>query len=284
MAAITQIEEFWHDLVADIKANRVVLPALPDVAIKVRRLLDNPRTTVQQVASAISADVVLTTRLLRVVNSALYRAQEPIDSVRLAVTRLGNANVRSIVTSLAMEQIYQDRLASPTKKDLLARNREHSMMVAALAWFISERYTDLNPEEAMLAGLIHDIGKLPIVEYSELLPAFADDPAALARLLEVLHPRVGALILRRWEFPAELIEAVSAHEDLYRETGAGPDYTDVVVVANLLSHIGTDHPHTRLDWSSIPAFHRLSLSPEESIEAMRTARERIHEIRQILAA
>ena len=281
--ASPQIEQFWQELVADIQANRVILPALPDIALKVRRLLDGGAPAAK-IAAVISADVVLTTRLLRVVNSTLYRASDPIDNIKSAVTRLGNANVRSVVTSLAMEQIYQDRLASPLKKRLLAENREHSMIVAALSWFISERYTGLNPEEAMLAGLIHDIGKLPILEYTELMPEISDNEQLIARLIHALHPRVGVLMLRSWQFSAELTAVVGEHETLDRNPETGADYTDVVIVANLLSHIGTDHPHTRLDWSTIPAFTRLALTPEESIEAMKNAKEQIHGVKTLLAA
>ncbi len=281
--ASTQIEQFWQDLVDDIRANRLVLPALPDIAIRTRRLLDNPKSTSVQIARAITADVVMTTRLLRAVNSPLYRAQHPIEDIRTAVTRLGNANVRSMVTSLAMEQIYQDKLASPFKRRYLARIREHGMVVAALSYVVCARCTALNPDEAMLAGLIHDIGKLPIIEYSEMLSDFNENEARLNRLLEVLHPRVGALVLRAWKFAPEMVTVAGEHENLQRITEAPADYTDVVIVANLLSHVGTDHPHTRLDWSTIPAFERLALSPEQSIEVMKNAREQINEIKRLLA-
>lgn len=280
----TRIEQFWQELVTDIKANRVILPGLPDVTLRVRKLLDaQGGATAAKIAAAISADAVLSTRLLRVVNSPIYRGASAIEDIRGAVTRLGNANVRSIVTSLAMEQIFHDRVASPEKKRMLARNREHSMMVAALSWFIASRYTTLNAEEAMLAGLIHDIGKLPIIEYAELAPELADE-AVFERLLEVLHPRIGALMLRSWKFSPELVTAVAEHEDVHRNPRTPADYTDVVIVANLLGHIGSDHPSTRLDWSTIPAFSRLALLPEESIEAMRNAREQINGVRQLLAA
>lgn len=281
--AATQVEQFWQDLVNDIRANRLVLPALPEIAIRTRKLLDNPKSTSTQIARAISADVVLTTRLLRLVNSPLYRTQEQIDDVKIAVTRLGNANVRSMVTSLAMEQIYQNKLSSPFKKRYLARNWEHGIMVAALCYIISDRFTGLNPDEAMLAGLIHDIGKLPIIEYSEMLFDFSENEQRLDRLLEVLHPRVGALVLGAWRFPPEMIAVAAEHENLDREPENDADYTDVVIVANLLSHIGTSHPHTRLDWSTIPAFERLALTPEESIEVMKNAREQINEIKRLLA-
>lgn len=282
--ASQQIETFWHDLVADIRANRVVLPALPEIALKTRRLLEDRNVTTSQIVRVISADAVLTTRLLRVVNSPLYRVNDQIEDIRTAITRLGNTNVRSVVTSLAMEQLYQHKLASPLKKQLLARNWEHSVQVAALCYIISDNFTPLNADEAMLAGLVHDIGKLPILEYAEMLPDIAADEAALNRLLEILHTRVGALVLGSWKFPPELIAAAAEHEDLEREPGTDADYTDVVIVANLLSHVGSDHPSTRLDWSTIPAFSRLALLPEESIEAMRNAREQINGVRQLLAA
>lgn len=281
--ANNQIEVFWHDLVGDIKSNRVILPALPDIALKTRKLLDDRNTTTRQIAKLINADAVLTTRLLRVVNSPLYRTRDQIDDIRTAITRLGNTNVRSVVTSLAMGQVYQNKLASPLKKKLLTRNWEHSVHVAALCFIIGDNYTPLNADEAMLAGLVHDIGKLPILEYAEMLPDIAENERALARLLDVLHTRVGALVLGSWKFPPELIAAAAEHEDLTREPGTDADFTDVVIVANLLSHIGTDHPCTKLDWSTIPAFRRLALTPEESIEVMKNAREEISEIKQLLA-
>ncbi len=148
---------------------------------------------------------------------------------------------------------------------------------------ISDRYTGLNPDEAMLAGLIHDIGKLPIIEYSDMLSDFSDDEHTLNHLLEVLHPRVGALVLRAWKFTEEMVTVAAEHEDLQRAPEHDADFTDVVIVANLLSHIGTDHPHTRLAWSTIPAFERLALTPEESIGAMKNAREQINEIKRLLA-
>ncbi|MCC6209390.1 MAG: HDOD domain-containing protein [Gammaproteobacteria bacterium] len=280
--ASQQIEIFWHDLVEDIRANRVVLPALPDIALRTRKLLEDRNGTTSQLTRVINADVVLTTRLLRVVNSPLHRAHDQIEDIRSAITRLGNTNVRSVVTSLAMEQLYQNKLASPLKRKFLARNWEHSVHVAAHCYIIADNYTPLNADEAMLAGLVHDIGKLPILEYAEMLPDIAADETALNRLLDVLHTRVGALVLGSWKFPPELIAAAAEHEDLDREPGTDADYTDVVIVANLLSYIGTDHPYTRLDWSAIPAFERLALTPEESIAVINNAREQINEIKQLL--
>ncbi len=276
------IEKFCKDLVADIKANKITLPALPEVALKARKLLSEQNTTSNQISKVISSDAVITTRLLRVVNSPLYRTRHKVEDVKMAVTRLGNANVRSLVTSLAMEQLYQAGF-SPEVKKKLKENWKHSLHVAALSFVIARDFTDLSPDEAMLSGLIHDIGVLPILEYAELLPDILSNEVALDRLVYVLHTKIGHLILKQWHFPDELITVAREHENLERDAGINPDYTDVVLVANLLSHIGTDHPHTKLDWNTIPAFNRLAMTPEESIGAIRDAHDEIVEIQNIFS-
>jgi putative nucleotidyltransferase with HDIG domain len=276
------IEKFCTDLVADIKANKITLPALPEVALKARKLLNEQNTTTVQVSKVISADAVITTRLLRVVNSPIYRTRNKVEDVKMAITRLGNANVRSLVTSLAMEQLYQAGFSAEIKAKL-KENWKHSLHVAALSFVIARDYTDLSPDEAMLSGLIHDIGALPVLEYAELLPDILSNEAALDRLVFVLHTKIGHLILKKWNFPDELVTVAREHENLERDTGINPDFTDIVLVANLLSYIGTDHPHTKLDWSIIPAFNRLALTPEESIAAIRDAHDEIIEIQNIFS-
>lgn len=276
------IEKFLKDLVADIKANRITLPALPEVALKARKLLDEESSNTSQISKVISADAVITTRLLRVVNSPLYRSRSEIEDVRMAVTRLGNANVRSLVTSLAMEQLYQAGMSPPIQKRL-KQNWNHSLHVAALSYIIARDYTNLSPDEAMLSGLIHDIGILPILEYIELLPDILANEKALDHLVFKLHTKIGSLILRKWNFPDELVKVAFEHEDIERDPGIDPDYTDVVMVANLLSHVGTEHPHAKLDWNTVPAFNRLAMNPEECIDAIKDAQEEIIEIQNLFS-
>ncbi len=276
------IEKFCNDLVADIKANKVSLPALPEVALKARKLLNEQGTTSNQISKVISADAVITTRLLRAVNSPLYRTRSQVEDVKMAITRLGNANVRNLVTSLAMEQLYQTGLSDEVKQKL-KENWKHSLHVASLSFVIARDYTQLTPDEAMLSGLIHDIGVLPILEYAELLPDILSSKAALDRLVFVLHTKIGHLVLKKWNFPEELVTVAREHENFERDTGINPDYTDVVLVANLLSHVGSDHPHTKLDWNLIPAFNRLAMTPEESIAAIKDAHDEIIEIQNIFS-
>ena len=277
------LEKFTRDIVFDIKHNKIVLPTLPEIALKARKLLTDNKSTSTQISKIISADAVISTRLLRVVNSPMYRTQIQIEDVRAAITRLGNAIVRSLITSLAMEQVYRTKL-SPQTNRLLKLNWEHSVQVAALSQIIAQKFTSLSPEEAMLGGLIHDIGKLPILEYSERIPELLSNEKTLQKVLAVLHPRIGSLILKTWNFQPYLVAVTTEHENLDRNPETGVDYVDVVLIANMLSYIGTDHPYTKLDWSKIPAFNRLKLPPEECIATIKAAKEEIAEVRQLISA
>lgn len=280
------IEKFWNDLISDIKSNKITLPALPEVVLKTRKLLDDNNASAAQVARAIKMDATITTRMLRLVNSPLYRSDHKIEDVKIAITRLGHNNVRSVITSLAMEQLYNTSFSRQTKK-ILRETWEHSAHVAALSYLIARDYTSLaplDPDEAMLAGLIHDIGKLPILEYIEVVPDLMINETAMRKVIEILHTRIGRIVLKTWNFSDEFIEVAAEHENLMRDPGLTADYTDVVIVANLLTHIGSKHPHTLLDWSKIPAFSRLGLSPEETIDVIKGAAEEIREIRDFFSS
>ena len=280
--ASSLLEKFTRDIVFDIKHNKIVLPTLPEIALKARKLLSDNKSTSIQISKVISADAVISTRLIRVVNSPMYRIDRQIEDVRAAITRLGNGIVRSLVTSLAMEQVYRTKL-SPHLNALLKQNWEHSAQVAALSQIIAQKFTSLSQEEAMLGGLVHDIGKLPILEYSERIPELESNKKALDKVLAVLHPKIGSFILKTWKFPLHLIAVPAEHENLTRNPGTGVDYVDVVLIANLLSYIGTDHPYTKLDWSNIPAFNRIKIPPEECIATIKAAKDEIAQIRQLIS-
>jgi len=277
------IEQFWQDLVSDIQRNRITLPALPEIALKARRLVNQPDTTTAELAKLIQTDVILSTRLIRVANSPMYRTAKLIDTVKLSLTRLGLKNVSNIITSLTMEQLYQTKLPQNIRK-LVRANWLHGVHVAAISQVIAARHHNLNNDEALLGGLIHDIGVLPIFEYSQLMPEFSNNPQALKKLVTVLHARIGGMILTSWKFSPELISVAANHETFDHENNGMPDLTDVVTVANLLSYVGTDHPHTQLNWSDIPAFKNLGMLPEESIQVIHEARDEIAENRSMLSS
>jgi putative nucleotidyltransferase with HDIG domain len=257
----------------DINHNRINLPTLPEVAIKVREVVQNPDSSAAQIAVTIGSDPVLTAKLLQVANSPLYRGGAPIENLQNAITRLGQTVVRNIVTGMVMEQLYQTG-NNPAMEKHLKELWLHSTKVAAISHVLARKFTKLKPDQAMLAGLIHDIGAIPIYTEAANIPELEDE-ALLQRIVDKIHNLIGTTILDEWNFPQELIDVVSNHEDLRYDSGEGVDYVDIVTVANILSYVGTTHPLTKKEWMEIPAFKKLGMTPEESIAAMEEAQEEV---------
>jgi HD-like signal output (HDOD) protein len=253
------IEQVRTELLHAIDTDQLVLPTLPEVALKVREASQDPDADVVTLTKVIQNDTAVSARIIKVANSPLLRASRPIEDLRMAVSRLGINYTCNLATSLAMQQMFQ------ATSDLIdERMREvwsHSTEVAGIAHVLARHYTRLKPDQATLAGIIHQIGVLPILTYAEDNRRLLKDPATLDAIIAELHPMLGRKILEAWDFQDELMIVPEEHLNFERELN-NVDYADVVMVANLQSYIGSDHPLTQMDWSGISAFDRLGLSPE----------------------
>lgn len=271
-------------LLDDINNNRISLPTLPEVAIKVRDIIEDPNSSAAKVAITIGADPVLSTKLLQAANSVMYRGKTPIENLQNAIARLGTSVVRNIVTAIVMKQLYQKKGASPQTEKQLKRLWLHSTKVAAISHVFARKFTKLKPDQAMLAGLIHDIGSIPIYMEAPNIPKLKNDEKLLESVVLKLHNLVGTTILDAWHFPQELIDVVANHEDLQYDSGKNIDYIDIVTVANILSHLGTQHHLAKMEWTEVPAFKKLNLSPEESIAALEEAQEELSLIQKMFTS
>lgn len=271
--------EFLVKIQNDINEKRLVLPTLPEVALRVKNAADDDNITAQQLAEIIATDAALSARLLQVANSSLYRARQNIDSIQIAITRMGKGVVRNLITSFVMQQMFQ-----PTSELLDERFRQlwaHSVQVAAISRALARQCTNLDPDQAMLAGLIHDIGALPILAVAEENNDLVIDPEALDQLIFSLHPTLGKMIVEDWGLPESLTAVVYEHENLTRNPGPQADYADVVLVANLQTHAHQQHPLGDQDWSKIPAFAKLGLQPDVEVIEMEGMSEEIQEVEEI---
>jgi HD-like signal output (HDOD) protein len=142
---------------------------------------------------------------------------------------------------------------------------EQGVNVSAISRALTKFVPHLSSDEAMLAGLIHQIGKLPILTLVEKIPEFRDSPSRLEKLLDKAHPHVGRIIMDSWNFPAELKLVASDYVNFQREHEGPADYVDVVQVAFLQSVAGTDHPACRVEWATVPAFSKLGLEADAEI-------------------
>jgi HD-like signal output (HDOD) protein len=256
-------QAFLERLNQAINSNKLTLPTLPEVAIKVRNAVEKENSTAKEVADIIVTDAALSARLLQVANSPLYRGRVQIDSVQMAVTRLGVRLVRSLVVSLIMQQIFQ------ATHDLLDQKFrqvwEESVQIAALSRVLAGNLDHLDNDQAMLGGLIHNIGALPILAMAENEEELLENPDELDRVIMALSPAVGTRILELWDFPASLIKVTGEFLNLNYQSESEADYVDVVQVARLETLVGKPGGVSMIEWADIPAFHKVGVETEINI-------------------
>ncbi|MGD0960954.1 MAG: HDOD domain-containing protein [Methylomonas sp.] len=257
------VQDFLNHAQTEIDANRLKLPTLPDIAQKVRQAVADNNATSEQIAAIIASDPALSARLIQLANSSFYRGGQEIKNIQTAVLRLGGVTTRTVVTSLVMQQMF-----TPKTKVLLYYFQDiwtQSTNIAAICRALSHLAPHLDREVVMLAGLLHQIGKLPILTMVENIPEFRDSPARLGKLLEIAHAPMGKLIMDSWNFPAEIKPVAYEYQDFQRNPGTKADYVDIVQVAFLQNIIGADHPAASVDWGAVPAFAKLGLQTDVEI-------------------
>ena len=252
------VETIKADLTTAIENDKLVLPTLPEAALRVREIAENEDSAILDLIKVISTDTALSARIIRVCNSPLFRGARAIENLNNAVSRLGMAYTSNLAMGLAMEQMFQ---ATSDMIDKRLRSTWHtSTEVAGICHVLAQHYTRLKPDQATLAGLVHLIGVLPILRYVE------DNDIQISSIMldnvvDELHPRLGTAILKKWDFPVELQNVPLEFGNFERKVAAA-DYADLVMIANLQLIAGTEHPWNEIDRKSISAFDRLGLDPE----------------------
>lgn len=258
MSAI--IDKVEKELFTLIETDNLVLPTLPEVALKARETAEDDNASASDLAAVISNDAAMTARIIQVANSPIMRGAREVEDIQMAIARLGMACISNMVTGLAMSQMFQ--ATNDVIDKCMRDNWQQSTQVAGISGVLARHYTKLRPDQATLAGLIHNIGALPILKYAEDNGGI-DDTFTLTHVINSLHPKIGTKILEKWEFPEELVIIPENYLNFSRETGNEKgDLCDIITVATLQSAIGTDHPLAEVEWDTVKAFSRLGLSTE----------------------
>ncbi|HLT13365.1 MAG TPA: HDOD domain-containing protein [Marinobacter sp.] len=252
------VETIKSDLTSAIENDKLVLPTLPEVALQVRDIAESEDSAIADLVRVISNDTALSARIIRVCNSPLFRGSRAIENLNMAVSRLGMAYTSNLAMGLAMEQMFQATSDMVDKR--LRATWQTSTEVAGICHVLAQHYTKLKPDQATLAGLVHLIGVLPILRYVEDQDIQISS-IMLDNVIEQLHPRIGSMILKKWDFPKELQDVPLEYANFQREVPTA-DYADLVMIANLQLVAGTDNPWNEMDFATISAFNRLGLDPE----------------------
>ena len=284
---VLEVESTCADPLHDVHCQHLLsgklsLPSLPDIAVRTCRLVDQGEAGSDQVAKAVSSDQVISAKLMKVANSPLFYGQSTIANIERAVVRLGLSATRQLVVSFSLHELFQT--SSSMLEQKMHALWEHSVEVAAICAVLSSGLKRFNPDEAQLAGLLHDISIVPILSYAEDHPDLLHNPEALDRLIAESRAPVGKRLMESWNFPQHFLASVVEAEDWWRDPSPEPDLADLVIMGQLISFLGKSRLPDVPNMSRLPAFQKISggrLTPESLLALIDSAEEQTEEIRAV---
>lgn len=215
---VEDAQDLFIKFVSAVGGNEIRLPSLPAVAEQVRDRLKVAEMGAAQFAKIVNRDASIAAKVVRTANGPLYRGESRSTTLVEAVSRLGIDKTRQLVMSFALKELFQTKVPS-----LMAKMRDtwsHAQNVAvrayALARELAGELAEIEPERALLAGLMHDIGGVALLAYAEMFPIVWKDTAILERVLAELKGEAGSMVLGRWGFDDELISLARDVDDWSR--------------------------------------------------------------------
>lgn len=255
--------------------NELRVPSLPDVALRLRNALHR-EIDIVEVSKIINLDPAIASRLVQVANSPLYRTSNPSSSCHDAVNRLGLKATQSLVTSISMQNLF---LSSNQKLNRYIQQLwRQSIQVAAISQTLAALTHKADADEALLAGLIHNIGALPIINYAETLDEGQWTAQQLQHTINILQPRLGKQILKKWDFPKEMMEIPLTTSHWFHDGAPTLQLSDIVLLARFHAQLGQSQTLPPLN--ALPAFAKLgenALSPDMSLKILQDAKQQIAE-------
>ena len=212
--------------------SRDAVSMVPSVAREVLEFSTDPEVPARRITNAVSKDPVLATRVLQLANSAFSGSAVRITSINDAVVRMGTQSVRNVVTAVCVASILADKGAYGNRGRSLI---DHGIGTAYVAWLLAER-AGASRDEAFVCGLLHDIGKLLIHQLADR-PQHGvkkPSPADVQQVIDERHAELGGHLLKWWQLPEALYDAVAFHHQ--PERAAGGRAAAIAYGANRLAH------------------------------------------------
>ena len=231
---VARVSLAFREAFAAAKVGELNFPTSLEASRRVLKAVENPDIGLATLAKIVVSEPLLSAKVIRLANSvALNPSNQIIRDVRLAVVRVGMDPIKALAMVLIMNQLRQSQRHSGIR-NLSSRLWERSVNVAALAYVIAKKMTTLNPDEAMFAGIVHDLGRFYLLSQAVDYPELLENQAALAETINDLAERATRLVLGELNLPASVVEAVMASRQ-YGKTMPPSTLSDVLFIARALS-------------------------------------------------
>jgi HD-like signal output (HDOD) protein len=216
-------------------AGEVAFPTSFDLVTRLRKALQDPNYSLDQIAALLALEPLISARLISLANSAAYNTSgQEVRDVKKAVSRLGLNNVRSAAMAIAMNQLLRS-------KDMVAFDEvakklwQHSLHTASAAYVLAKNLTKLNPDEAMLAGMVHDLGGFYMLYRATQYAELRTRPDSVTYVIAQWHESIGHSLLLALGLPEEVADAMRDHDQPRDLPEVPRNLADIIYVANLLA-------------------------------------------------
>jgi HD-like signal output (HDOD) protein len=216
-------------------AGEVVFPTSFEAAIRLRKALQNSNLPIPRIASIVSVEPLVAAKLIHLANSVLYSPDgTPARDLQAAISRLGVKLVRTTALTIAMSQLMRSKEMA-IFSDFTQALWTHTLKTAATARILARTQTRINPDEAMLAGLVHDLGAFYMLYRAAQYPELRTRPDTVKYLILQWHEGIGVTLLHALGIPEDIVNAAMDHEQPRATPENLRTLADVVYVANILA-------------------------------------------------
>ncbi|MFT5219626.1 MAG: HD-like signal output (HDOD) protein [Gammaproteobacteria bacterium] len=272
-------------LFQDIIAGKITLPTMPDAVLKIQQAFADDNYNAESIRELIQSDPALSAKLLSSANSPLYRGSVAVESLQQAIVRMGMQTVRKQVLVYAASSLFMAK--STAMKQRMQSLWSDSRRVAAFSRVLAARQKSFDPETALIAGLLSDLGSVAILQYAQEHNDLYNNEEALDAALISLRPQISGMLLYKWNLGDELIKVGEESFSWFRNDAEQVDLCDLVMVARYFSCMGTSKMIDLPSLSKIPAFAKLALpdfSPANAIEFIKQSQADVAAVEAMLGS
>lgn len=226
--------EAFGTIVAQAERGEISFPTSVNAVLRLQQALNDPDCPLEEAIRLVLGEPQLAARTVALANTSAFNAGgRPITNVRAAVTRVGFRNLQMLVAGLVVRQ-FGSRIANPLLRAKCEQLWEHTVQVAALAQVFARRVTGANPDTAMFAGIVHEVGGFYLLSRADGYPGLLDDdPERWAELCEDVVTRE---VARRLSLPEQVAEAIFQLRDAFLHMPPA-SLLDTLLLANLYATV-----------------------------------------------
>ncbi len=272
-----------EDIAKDLSGDQISFPTFLDITFQVRTALKDENLSVEKLAKLVGAEPLMSAKIIRMANSvALNPSGREVADVKSAIVRVGMEAVRTVSFAVAMEQLLKSKQMQPFT-GISERLWEHTAHVAALCRVLARKLAKINGDEAMFAGLVHDIGVFYLMSRAAGFPELTNDKPALYDLLVGWHDNIGHALLSALGLPESVLVAVQEHEN-DREIKEIKTLPDVLYVANKIANRAATWRDPEFDAGVDTSMLESIFDAETLAEIIEESEEEVHSLKSALGA